>query len=56
MVFQLCKHYPCYVEGGKEKVNCNDFYAFFECLYCFFFAFVLGVTVGAGGFINKIYI
>lgn len=55
-VFHLCEDYSFYMERGKNKVNCNDIYAFFKCLYCFFFIFVLGTTVWAGGFIIKIHI
>jgi len=40
------------MEKSKKKVNCNDFYAFFECLYCFFFSLVLGATVRAGVYLN----
>lgn len=44
------------MERAKNKVNCNDIGASFECFFCFFFAFVLGTTVRTGQFIIKIHI
>lgn len=53
-VFQLCEDYSFYMERGKNKVNCNGICASLACLFCCLFAFLLGTTIKAGGFINKI--